>query len=87
MPRAALFRAIEILPDADVLARLKDPAFNPYEKAIVSRESLPADASRSLRPLAEASGAPISAAQISRYQSQHVCDRGRNRRAGVAGAE
>ena len=71
MPRAAIFRAAEILPDDDVLARLKDPAFNPNEKAIMSRESLPADASV-LRPLAEASGAPISAAQISRYQSQYV---------------
>src|SRR5205807_3123678 len=43
LPRAALFRAIEILPDNAVLARLKDPTFNPDEKAIVSRESLAAD--------------------------------------------
>jgi hypothetical protein len=71
MPRAALFRAIEVVSDDDVLARLKDPAFNANEKAIVSRESLPADASNS-RPLVEHSGAPISAARISRYQSQNV---------------
>ena len=40
LPRAALYRAIEILPDDAVLTRLKDPAFNPNEKAIVSRESM-----------------------------------------------
>jgi len=71
MPRAAIFRAIEILPDDDVLARLKNPGFNAGEKVIVSRESLPTDAGIS-RPLAEANGAPISAARISRYQSQDV---------------
>lgn len=72
MPRAALFQAIEILPDDDVLARLKDPAFNPYEKAIVSQESLPSGDAGQPRSLAEAAVASPSAARISRYESQHV---------------
>lgn len=72
MPRASLFRAVEILPDGDVLARLKDPALNPFEKAIVSRESLADEGAGRLHPLAEAAPAPLSAAQIVRYQSQHV---------------
>jgi len=72
MPRAALFRAIEILPDDDVLARLKDPAFNPNEKAIVSRESLPAGETGDPRSLVGATAVPFSAAQISRYESQLV---------------
>ncbi len=70
LPRAALFRAIEILPDDAVLARLKDPAFNPYEKAVVSRES--ASAGHDLSALNEAAAAPASAARITQYQSQHV---------------
>jgi hypothetical protein len=72
LPRAALFRAIEVLPDDAVLERLKDPAFNPNEKAIVSRESLPAERTDIPRALAEAPAAPFSAAQITRYESQHV---------------
>ncbi len=40
LPRAALYRTIELLPDDGVLARLKDVAFNPRERVIVSRESL-----------------------------------------------
>ena len=37
LPRAALFGAVEILPEAEVLARLKDPAFNPADKIISRR--------------------------------------------------
>ncbi len=40
LPRAALFRSIEVVPDDAALARLKDPSFNPYERAVVSRESV-----------------------------------------------
>ncbi len=72
MPRAALFPAIEILPDDEVLARLKDPAFNPRERAIVSRESMPAEEVGKLHRLAAAPAAPLSAARISRYASQYV---------------
>jgi Bacterial membrane protein YfhO len=70
LPRAALFRAVEVLPDDAVLARLKDPGFNPYEKAVVSRESV-ADGAE-LSRLTQATPAPPSAARIMRYQSQHV---------------
>jgi hypothetical protein len=70
LPRAALFRAVEILPDDAVLARLKDPAFNPYEKAVVSRESI--SAGHDLATLTGAAPAAPTAARISRYQSQYV---------------
>jgi hypothetical protein len=70
LPRAALFRSIEVLPDDAVLARLKDPDFNPYERAIVSRESVPAGVD--LSALSAASAATPSAARITDYQSQHV---------------
>jgi Bacterial membrane protein YfhO len=72
MPRAALFPAVEVLPDDEVLARLKDPAFNPRERAIVSQESVPAEEVGKSRLLAEAGAASISPARISRYESQHV---------------
>jgi hypothetical protein len=70
LPRAALFHAIEIVPDDAVLARLKEPDFNPYERAIVSRESVQAGVD--LSALAAASAAAPSAARITNYQSQHV---------------
>jgi Bacterial membrane protein YfhO len=72
LSRASLFRSIEILPDQDVLARLKDPAFNPYEKAIVSRETLAAANTGDAQRLVEATAAPFAAARISAYQSQYV---------------
>src|SRR4051794_22332644 len=70
LPRAALFRSIEVLPDDAVLARLKDSGFNPYETAVVSRESLPAGVD--LSALARATPAAASAARITDYQSQYV---------------
>jgi hypothetical protein len=70
LPRAALFNAVEVLPDDAVLARLKDPAFNPQERAVVSRESIAADTE--LSALTGAAPAAPSAARISRYQSQYV---------------
>jgi hypothetical protein len=70
LPRAALFRSIEVVPDAAALARLKDPAFNPHEKALVSRESVSAGASVST--LIEATPAAPSAARVTAYQSQYV---------------
>jgi hypothetical protein len=71
LPRASLYGAIEISPDGEVLARLKDPAFNPFEKAIVSRESLPPDQS-AFAGLAQSVRTPVSAARIARYESQYV---------------
>lgn len=69
LPRAALFRSVEVLPDNAVLARLKEPSFNPYEKAVVSRESL---SGLDLSALIAAAPAAPSAARISKYQSQYV---------------
>src|SRR3954471_23354962 len=65
LPRAALFRSIEVLPDDAALARLKDSGFTPYERAVVSRESLPAGVD--LSALAGATPAATSAARITDY--------------------
>jgi hypothetical protein len=71
LPRAAIYQAIEILPDGDVLARLKAPDFNPNERAVVSRESLPADTSTAAS-LAAAGSTPLARATIVRHRSQQV---------------
>ena len=70
LPRAALFRSIEVLPDDAVLARLKAPDFNPYESAIVSRESVPSGVD--LSALSAAPAATPSAARVTDYRSQYV---------------
>jgi len=70
LPRAALFRAVEILPDDAVLARLKDPAFNPSAAALISRESIAAESA--FAALAEATPRAPTAARILQYGSQHV---------------
>jgi hypothetical protein len=71
LPRASLFRAVEVLPEGDILARLKDPAFNPEEKVILSRESISKD-DAAVRSLIEAPAIASLAAHISLYESQHV---------------
>jgi hypothetical protein len=70
LPRAALYDAIELLPDGDVLTRLKEPAFDPNVKAIVSRESLPPDQDGTA--LAAAAATPVRAASIAEYRSRYV---------------
>ena len=72
LPRASLFGAVEVLPEAEVLARLKDPAFNPAEKIVLSRESLSSDDLAAARPLTAAAAAPPVAARIEHYESQLV---------------
>jgi hypothetical protein len=70
LPRAALYSAAEILPDGDVLDRLKDPAFDPERTVIVSRELLSPEQTGSLQSLP--AGAPVRAASIVEYKSQRV---------------
>lgn len=70
-PRAALYRAIEVIPDDDVLARLKDPTFDPNSRAIVSRQSLPVG-TLGIAELSQAVATPLRAAAIVDYQSQYV---------------
>jgi hypothetical protein len=72
LPRAALYGAIEILPDSEVLPRLKDPEFDPNRKVIVSRDSLSSEQVNASQRLAAAAGAPVRAASIVQYQSQRV---------------
>jgi hypothetical protein len=72
LPRAALYDAIEIAPDGDVLQRLKDPAFDPNRKAIVSRELLPADEADKAAAMTAGLGSAVRAASIVRYQSSDV---------------
>ena len=79
LPRAALFRSIEVVPDDAVLARLKDPAFNPYEKAVVSRESRSARSQPFGADRGHA-GSAIGCEDLATYQSQHVSRSKRSRR-------
>jgi hypothetical protein len=72
LPRAALFRAVEVVRDDDVLNRLKDPAFNPLETLVLSRESLSDIDPTAVRRLVEAKPVPFTAASILTYQSQRV---------------
>lgn len=70
LPRAALYGAAEVLPDDDVLGRLKDPAFDPARTAIVSRESLSAEQAAALKALAAET--PVRAATITDYKSDRL---------------
>jgi len=70
LPRAALFSAVEILPDGEVLDRMKEPAFDPKRTVIVSRESLAPQQTGPLQSLA--TNAPIQSASIVQYKSQRV---------------
>lgn len=72
LPRASLYRAIEVLPDGEVLRRLKEAAFNPLAAAIVSRESLSAADQNAARLLPNGASARAAPAAISRYDSQRV---------------
>jgi hypothetical protein len=72
LPRAAVFRSVEILPDREVLARLKDPAFDPATRLVISQEGLSPAERDALRPLATAVPAPPTAARILSYESQRV---------------
>jgi len=72
LPRASLFRTAEILPEDQVLLRLKNPAFNPEEKVILSRESLSNEDPAVVQSLTKGPATLNSAAHISFYGSQHV---------------
>jgi hypothetical protein len=72
LPRAALYDAIEIVPDGDVPQRLKDPAFDPARKAIVSRELLPANEVDRAAAMIAGPGSAVRAASIVRYRSSDV---------------
>jgi Bacterial membrane protein YfhO len=72
LPRAGLFYAAEVVPDAVVARRLKDPSFNVHERIILSAESLPAEGLTSVSSLSRGNARPIVAAKIVTYESQHV---------------
>jgi len=72
LPRASLFHAVEILPDEQVLARLKARSFDPEQAVIMSRESLAAADTAVLESLAAAPPTRVTAAHISSYESQRV---------------
>ena len=63
LSRAALFHAAEILPDDEVLSRLKDPAFDISKKVVLSQRILDWAGSTIIRALAAADGPPFSDAQ------------------------
>jgi membrane protein YfhO len=72
LPRASLFRAVEVLPEDQVLPRLKDPAFNPEQKVILSQESLSNEDTAAVQSLTKGPKTPSAAASITSYDSQHV---------------
>ena len=72
LPRAALYSAAEVLPDDQVLARLKAPGFDPQKKVVLGRESISPDDKASIRLFAAAPGSPVRAAQITAYEPAHV---------------
>jgi hypothetical protein len=72
LPRATLFRAVEVVPDDEVLNRLKDRAFNPLETVVLSRESLSDIDPATVRTLVEGKPASFTPASIMTYQSQRV---------------
>ena len=72
LSRAALFHAAEILPDDQVLSRLKAPDFDIRKKVVLSRESLSGQDPAIIRALTAADGAPFSDAHISLYTPERV---------------
>ena len=65
LPRAALFKAAEILPDDVVLDRLKNPSFNPLERVIISKQSVPEEAKAALASFTAGSGRSTAARIVS----------------------
>ena len=72
LPRAALYRNIAILPDDDVLARLKDPNHHPDGVILLSQESLSAGDQRLLVSIGTAPSKNATPATITHYTSQYV---------------
>jgi hypothetical protein len=72
LPRAALFYAVEVAPERTALARLKEPAFDIRQKAVVSEESLSPSARTALAPLVGAAPRPLASARIVLYESRRV---------------
>lgn len=72
LPRASLFTAAEVLPEAAVLARLKDPLFDPLKKVVLSAESVPAEARALLQTIGAGEAGPAESARITLYESQRV---------------
>jgi hypothetical protein len=72
LPRAALYSAAEVLPDSEVLNRLKAPDFDPKQKIILGQESIPSEGAAATYSFAEALGEPVRAARIAVYEPEHV---------------
>jgi hypothetical protein len=72
LPRASLFYSAEVLPDEDVIARLKDPTFDPLKQVIISSQSLPPEAAGAPGPFEAAAPVAARAARIVSYDSQSV---------------
>ena len=70
LPRASLFHRVEVLPDDEVLQRLKEPSFDPYQTVVLSREGLSDQDVATLRTMKPSTAG--GTAKISRYESQLV---------------
>ena len=72
LPRATLYYSAEILPDEDVLNRLKGPSFNPEQRVVLSAETLPEADSAILKSFAATAPTPYAGAHIVSYDSESV---------------
>jgi hypothetical protein len=72
LPRAALYSAAELLPEGDVLARLKAPSFDPERTVILARETIPTAEEAAIHSFTEGPAQPVRAAQIITYEPSHV---------------
>jgi hypothetical protein len=72
LPRAAIFHAVEVMPDDEVLARLKDPAFDPWGRVVVSAESMPSEVKNAVGTLNAVKPTTARAAKIVGYASRRV---------------
>jgi hypothetical protein len=72
LPRAALYSAAEVLPESDVLARLKTPDFDPEQTVILGSESIPAENKSAVQSFVGGAASPVRAAQITKYGPTHV---------------
>ena len=72
LPRASLFYDSEVVPDEEVLNRLKDPTFDPEQRVILSAESLPEGDHAILKSFAATPPTRNAGARIVSYDLEHV---------------
>jgi hypothetical protein len=72
LPRASLFPTVDVLPDSEVLARLREPDFRFDERVVLSRETISLLDPEAWRNLVAPKSSSAKPARITRYESQRV---------------